>query len=726
MISDSEYDYLLNQLYDLELKYKEFITPDSPTQKIGSNLLDKFKKVTHFFPMLSLENTFHLNGYLKFENRIKKNFTANYIIDFCCELKIDGIAVSLIYESGTLVRAATRGDGYLGENVTQNIKTIKSIPIKLKGSNIPKRLEVRGEVFMLKSEFFKLNNKGLSIKKKYFSNPRNAAAGSLRQIDSTITAKRKLMFFCHGFNFFEEIKFFQTHYEVLIQLKNWGIPINKDMLVCSDHLEILNFYKKFEKNRLLFDFDIDGIVIKVNSLYLQKKLGSNNKSPRWAIAFKYPSKEEITKLNDVKFEVGRTGVITPVAYFNPVYISGVLIKKASLHNKNEINRLNLYFNDYIIIQRSGDVIPKIVNVIKSKRLENAKKIFFPIYCPVCNSKLISNKGGKIIRCLSGLICDAQKKKIFCHFFSKNALNANGLGPKEYMKVKTRFAPSPTGNLHIGSIRTALYSWLFARRHNGKFVLRIEDTDFERSNSSSVQSIFQGLKWLGLNWDEGPYFQTERLKRYKEVIEIMLKTGNAYKCYCSPKEIEEERSKQISEGKKPRYTGVCRNLKTQYNINKQYTIRFKNPTFGKVTFEDKIRGKITFNNIELDDLIIQRSNGIPTYNFCVVIDDLDMNITHVIRGEDHINNTPRQINILKSLKARIPIYAHVSMILNENGKKFSKRENAENIIEYNKKGFLPEALINYIIRLGWSHGNQEIFTISELKKLFNLDAINKSA
>lgn len=295
-----------------------------------------------------------------------------------------------------------------------------------------------------------------------------------------------------------------------------------------------------------------------------------------------------------------------------------------------------------------------------------------------------------------------------------------------MKVKTRFAPSPTGNLHIGSIRTALYSWLFARRHNGKFVLRIEDTDFERSNSSSVQSIFQGLKWLGLNWDEGPYFQTERLKRYKEVIEIMLKTGNAYKCYCSPKEIEEERSKQISEGKKPRYTGVCRNLKTQHNINKQYTIRFKNPTFGKVTFEDKIRGKITFNNIELDDLIIQRSNGIPTYNFCVVIDDLDMNITHVIRGEDHINNTPRQINILKSLKAQIPIYAHVSMILNENGKKFSKRENAENIIEYNKKGFLPEALINYIIRLGWSHGNQEIFTISELKKLFNLDAINKSA
>ncbi|WP_178918933.1 glutamate--tRNA ligase [Buchnera aphidicola] len=294
-----------------------------------------------------------------------------------------------------------------------------------------------------------------------------------------------------------------------------------------------------------------------------------------------------------------------------------------------------------------------------------------------------------------------------------------------MKVKTRFAPSPTGDLHIGSVRTALYSWLFARRYNGKFILRIEDTDFERSKSLSVESILKGLKWLGLNWDEGPYFQTQRLDRYREVIEIMLNTGNAYKCYCSPKEIEAERFKQLSEGKKPHYTRVCRNLKIK-NINKKYAIRFKNPTSGKVTFEDKIRGKITFNNLELDDLIIQRSNGMPTYNFCVVIDDLDMNITHVIRGEDHINNTPRQINILKSLNAKIPIYAHVSMILNENGKKFSKRDNSENIIEYYKKGFLPEALINYIIRLGWSHGDQEIFNLAELKKLFNLDTINKSS
>ncbi|QCI18062.1 NAD-dependent DNA ligase LigA [Buchnera aphidicola (Aphis nasturtii)] len=434
IISDAEYDYLLNQLYDLELKYKKFITHNSPTQKVGSNLLNKFKKVAHFFPMLSLENTFDLNGYLKFENRIKKKYIVNSIIDFCCELKIDGIAVSLIYEEGSLVRAATRGDGYFGENITNNIKTIQSIPLQLQGSNIPKRLEIRGEVFMLKSDFFKLNNKFSIDRKKHFSNPRNAAAGSLRQTNSKITAQRKLMFFCHGFNFFEETQCFPTHYEMLIQLKNWGLPVNKDILICSNHLELLNFYKKFEKNRKSFNFDIDGIVVKLNSLYLQKKLGFNSKSPRWAIAFKFSSKEEVTKLNNVKFEVGRTGVITPVAYFNPVYISGVLIKKASLYNKSEINRLNLHVNDYIVVKRSGDVIPKITNVIQEKRLKNAKKIFFPIYCPVCNSELLLNTEEKIIRCLSGLTCNAQKKKLFCHFFSKNALDASGLGPSVIYKL----------------------------------------------------------------------------------------------------------------------------------------------------------------------------------------------------------------------------------------------------------------------------------------------------
>ncbi|QIQ41685.1 MAG: glutamate--tRNA ligase [Buchnera aphidicola (Microlophium carnosum)] len=295
-----------------------------------------------------------------------------------------------------------------------------------------------------------------------------------------------------------------------------------------------------------------------------------------------------------------------------------------------------------------------------------------------------------------------------------------------MKVKTRFAPSPTGNLHIGSIRTALYSWLFAKHYNGKFILRIEDTDLSRSKSISIDSIINGLNWLGLNWDEEPYFQSKRLNRYKEVIDSMLEKRDAYICVCSSKELEEIRMKQIIKGCKPRYPGTCRNLNIKNTLNQNYVIRFKNPLSGKVVFEDKIRGEIIFNNTELDDLIIQRSNGMPTYNFCVVIDDLDMKITHVIRGEDHINNTPRQINILKSLGSAIPIYAHLSMILDEEGHKISKRNNAVNILEYYNNGFLPEALLNYIVRLGWSYGNKEIFNISEMKKLFNLKSISKSA
>lgn len=429
IISDAEYDYLLNQLYNLEIKNKELITKESPTQRIGSNLVKKFKKIIHFSPMLSLENIFDLNGFLEFEKRVKKFFDKDQLINFCCELKIDGIAVSLIYEKGILVRAATRGDGYIGENIIDNIKTIKSIPLKLQGSSIPRRLEIRGEVFMLKSDFLALNKKLFIDKKKVFSNPRNAAAGTLRQINSKITAQRKLVFITHGYGFFEGMELFKSHYERLMHFSKWGLPINQETLICSNHIEILNFYKKIEKKRFFLNFDIDGIVIKIDQVELQKKMGSNNKSPRWAIAYKFPSREGITQLRDVKFQVGRTGIITPVAYFDPIYISGVMIRKASLYNKKAIEKLNLYFNDFLVIHRSGDVIPKIVNVLEKKRFKNERKIVFPSFCPVCKSSLIENKEDKIIRCHAGWLCDAQKKKALHHFFSKNALNANGLGSK---------------------------------------------------------------------------------------------------------------------------------------------------------------------------------------------------------------------------------------------------------------------------------------------------------
>ncbi|SBT81924.1 Glutamate--tRNA ligase [secondary endosymbiont of Trabutina mannipara] len=295
-----------------------------------------------------------------------------------------------------------------------------------------------------------------------------------------------------------------------------------------------------------------------------------------------------------------------------------------------------------------------------------------------------------------------------------------------MKIKTRFAPSPTGYLHIGSVRTALYSWLFACKKKGKFVLRVEDSDSERSTKLAIEAIIESMNWLNLSWDEGPYFQTKRLNRYNMIINDMLHKKIAYKCYCSKERLRNLRKLQIAQGKKPKYDGFCKNNYEHHTNDEPYVVRFSNPQTGSIVFNDLIRGSIEFKNKEMDDLIIRRTDGSYTYNFCVVVDDFDMKITHVIRGEDHINNTPRQINILKAIGAPVPYYAHVSMILGNDGKKLSKRHGAVGIMQYRDDGFLPEALINYLIRLGWSYGDQEIFSIEEMKKKFNIKAINKSA
>ncbi|WP_199611385.1 glutamate--tRNA ligase [Flocculibacter collagenilyticus] len=292
-----------------------------------------------------------------------------------------------------------------------------------------------------------------------------------------------------------------------------------------------------------------------------------------------------------------------------------------------------------------------------------------------------------------------------------------------MSVVTRFAPSPTGYLHVGGARTALYSWLYAQRMGGEFVLRIEDTDLERSTPEAIDAIMQGMEWLGLKWDHGPYYQTKRFDRYKELVQQLVEEDKAYKCYCSHERVEKLREQQMEKGEKPRYDGKCRDAEEQEG---PFVIRFKNPDDGVVVIDDLIRGKIEIANTELDDLIIQRTDGSPTYNFCVVVDDWDMKMTHVIRGEDHINNTPRQINILKALNAPIPVYAHVSMILGDDGKKLSKRHGAVSVMQYRDDGYLPEALLNYLVRLGWSHGDQEIFTLEEMKSLFSLEGVSKSA
>lgn len=294
-----------------------------------------------------------------------------------------------------------------------------------------------------------------------------------------------------------------------------------------------------------------------------------------------------------------------------------------------------------------------------------------------------------------------------------------------MSIRTRFAPSPTGLLHIGGVRTALFSWLYARRHAGTFVLRIEDTDRERSTDEATQVILDGMEWLGLAADEGPFYQTRRMDRYREVLARFISDGHAYRCYCTKEELAEMRSKQEAAKQKPRYDGTCRH-RTDARPGVDPVIRFANPVSGSVVVEDVIHGNVEFQNTELDDLIIARSDGTPTYNFCVVVDDMDMKITHVIRGDDHLNNTPRQINMLKALGCVPPVYGHVPMILGADGAKLSKRHGAVSVLQYKEDGFLPEALLNYLVRLGWSHGDQEVFSIAEMQALFDIKDVNKSA
>ncbi len=294
-----------------------------------------------------------------------------------------------------------------------------------------------------------------------------------------------------------------------------------------------------------------------------------------------------------------------------------------------------------------------------------------------------------------------------------------------MTVVTRFAPSPTGLLHVGGVRTALFSWLQARRHGGKFILRVEDTDRERSTDEAVRVILEGMQWLGLDSDEGPYYQTQRFDRYREVIARLLASGNAYHCYCTKQELDEMRAQQTARKEKPRYSGLCRN-RTEPRPGVEPVVRFKNPLDGAVVVEDLVHGPVTFQNSELDDLIIARSDGTPTYNFCVVVDDRDMGITLVIRGDDHLNNTPRQMNMLQALGATPPLYAHVPMILGPDGAKLSKRHGAVSVLQYQEDGFLPVALLNYLVRLGWSHGDQEVFTLEEMVAAFDIHDVNKAA
>ena len=426
LVPDAEYDRLFHELLDYEVAHPQDLAQDSPTIRVGGKVRAGFEEVAHKVPLLSLGDIFNQEELENFSQKITDEEGYSEV-EYCAEVKLDGLAVSIIYENGLLVRAATRGDGKVGENITENIKTIKSIPLRLIGEHIPSYLDVRGEVFMPRDGFNAWNEKARKIGGKVFANPRNAAAGSLRQLDSAITAKRPLTFNAYYIGECQGQSLPDTQYERLVWLKKLGIPINPLTKIVKGLKGLEDFYKDIAQKRDSLNYDIDGVVLKVNEIAVQERMGFTSRVPRWAVAYKFPPQEEITKLLDVEFQVGRTGAVTPVAKLEPVYVGGATISSATLHNADEIERLDLCYGDYVTIRRAGDVIPQVVGVVQEKRLKDAKKVVFPTKCPVCGSDIERLEGEVVSYCTGGLYCKAQLKRSLEHFVSRDAMDIENLG-----------------------------------------------------------------------------------------------------------------------------------------------------------------------------------------------------------------------------------------------------------------------------------------------------------
>ncbi len=430
-IPDSEYDRLMRELQAIEQEFPQLLTADSPSQRVGGVALDSFSQVVHAVPMLSLDNAFSDTEMVDFDRRIKEriNLSASQQMTYACEPKLDGVAVSVLYKNGVLERAATRGDGSVGEDITANVRTIKSIPLRLQGDKLPNILEVRGEIYMPKDGFNRLNQKAKQAGEKPFVNPRNAAAGSLRQLDSKITATRPLEMCAYSVGQFEGGDKPNSHFQMLQMLGKFGFKINQHIKQVEGINACEDYYQYLASIRDQLDYDIDGIVYKVNEFNLQERLGFVAKAPRWAIARKFPAQEEMTRLLDVEFQVGRTGAVTPVARLEPVFVGGVTVGNATLHNADEINRLGVCIGDTVIVRRAGDVIPQIVKAVVEKRPQGAQPIVFPERCPVCQSAVKRAEGEAVARCTGGLFCGAQTKEAIKHYASRKAMDIDGLGDK---------------------------------------------------------------------------------------------------------------------------------------------------------------------------------------------------------------------------------------------------------------------------------------------------------
>jgi DNA ligase (NAD+) len=428
-VPDAEYDRAFRRLEELEAEHPDLVTSDSPTQRVGDRPLDAFDEVRHDVPMLSLGNAFDEQELRDFDQRVRERLDVDGPVAYVAEPKLDGLAVSLLYENGELVRGATRGDGETGEDITANVRTIRSVPLHLRGKNPPARMEVRGEVVMPHEGFARLNKRQQEADQKTFANPRNAAAGSLRQLDSRITAQRPLEFYAYSVAQLDGEDWPDTHSGMLDRVRDWGLRVNKEVKVCKGLDAMLSFYEEIMARRVDLGYDIDGVVYKVDRLDWQRDLGFVSRAPRWAVAHKFPAQEEITVLNEVDWQVGRTGALTPVAKLEPVQVGGVTVSNATLHNIDEIRRLDIRVGDSVVIYRAGDVIPKVVRTVPERRPENAGEINLPTECPVCGSEILRADDGVVARCTGGLICGAQQREAIKHFASRRAMDIDGLGDK---------------------------------------------------------------------------------------------------------------------------------------------------------------------------------------------------------------------------------------------------------------------------------------------------------
>ena len=450
-ISDHEFDKLVKTLLVLEKENPQLIQVDSPTQRVGSKPIDGFTQIEHLTPMLSLDNVFSIDELISFEKRVKDRISLKENIEFIAEPKLDGVAVNLVYESGKLSYATTRGDGTTGEDVTHNILTIKSIPIKLKSSSPPKRIEIRGEVIISKDDFKKMNKDNADKDMKVFANPRNAAAGSIRQLDPNISQERPLRFYAHGYGLFSDEGNFASHSDVMSYLSDAGVVVSPYSEVVTGSSECSRYYEKIDTIRHSLDFEIDGVVYKVNNISYQKELGFVSKAPRWAIAHKFSSIEVESKILDIDFQVGRTGTITPVAKLKPINVGGVIVSNATLHNMDEINRKDVRKGDYVFVRRAGDVIPEIVSVNTRKRSKKTEEIIFPKQCPSCGSEITRKDGESAVKCIGGNICPDQRKEGLKHFVSRKAFDIDGLGEKILNQLFDTNMISSTSDLFTLSI-----------------------------------------------------------------------------------------------------------------------------------------------------------------------------------------------------------------------------------------------------------------------------------